>query len=168
MRRKRSKTHSAASQPRIDRVLDSLEKDPYRLRGKLSDPSACPSCGAMYRAGRWTWGSPPVDAHRTVCPACRRIADGYPAGIVTLQGEFALEHAEEIGGLVRNLEQREKKEHPLKRIMSIRAEQEGMVITTTSPRLARGIGEALQHAFDGELDYRFGEAESVLRVDWRR
>jgi hypothetical protein len=149
-------------------MLESLEKDPYVLRGKLPDPSACPSCGAVYRAGRWSWGSPPVDAHPAECPACRRIADDYPAGIVTLRGEFSRDHAAEIQGLVRNLEEHEKSEHPLKRIMSVRAEPDALVVTTTSARLARGIGEALQHAFRGELDYRFSEAESVLRVDWSR
>ena len=115
MRRRRSKTHPAGSQPRTDRLLQSLEKDPYGLRGKLPDPTACPSCGAIYRAGRWAWGSPPVDARRTACPACRRIADDYPAGIVTLRGEFAVDHAEEIRGLVRNLEEREKEEQDRQR-----------------------------------------------------
>jgi len=149
-------------------MRESLDKDPYMLRGKLPDPSACPSCGAIYRAGRWSWGAPPVDAHPVECPACRRIADAYPAGIITLRGEFARDHAEEIRGLVRNLEEREKKEHPLKRIMDVQAEPDALVVTTTNARLARGIGEALQHAFHGELDYRFSEAESVLRVDWAR
>jgi hypothetical protein len=168
MKRKRSKTHPAASQPRTDRLLQSLEADPYGLPGKLPDPTSCPTCGAMYRAGRWTWRAAPADAHRTTCPACRRIADDFPAGIVTLSGAFSAKHAEEIRGLVRNIEEREKQEHPLKRVMAIREEPDGIVVTTTDARLARGIGEAVEHAYRGKLDYRFSEAENVLRVDWRR
>lgn len=168
MRRKRSKIHPAASQPRMDHVLESLEKDVYGLRGKLPEPTVCPTCGAMYHAGRWTWGAAPADAHRTACPACRRAADHYPAGIVTAEGAFALEHADEIQGLIRNLEEREKSEHPLKRIMGLRREEGALVVETTDARLARGIGEALHHAYRGALDYRFSEAEAVLRVHWRR
>ena len=168
MRRTRSKTHPAASQPRIDHVLDSMEKDVYGLKGKLSDPTACISCGAVYRKGRWTWAAAPADAEQTKCPACRRIADDYPAGIVTLSGDFAREHADEIRGLAHNLEEREKQEHPLKRIMGIDQQSDALLIKTTNARLARGIGEALQHAYRGELDYKFTETENVLRVAWKR
>lgn len=168
MRRTRSKTHPAASQPRIDRVLQSMEKDVYGLKGKLSDPTACPSCGAVYRKGRWTWSAAPADAPQTKCPACRRISDDYPAGIVTLSGDFAREHADEIQGLILHVEEREKKDHPLKRIMAIDRQADAVVVKTTNARLARGVGEALQHAYRGELDYRFTETENVLRVDWKR
>jgi NMD protein affecting ribosome stability and mRNA decay len=168
MTRERSKIHPAASQPRMDRILQSQEADAYGLRGKLPDPTACSTCGALYRAGRWTWGAAPMDAHRTVCPACRRVADDYPAGIVTLSGPFVAGHREEIEGLVRNVEEREKAEHALKRVIAIRPEGDGLVVTTTDARLARGIGEAVHHAYQGELDYVFTEAENVLRVSWSR
>lgn len=168
MRRKRSTTHPAATQPRSDRVHQGDEKDPYASHAKLPDPTACPTCGAMYRKGRWIWGAAPADAHRTECPACRRIADGYPAGIVRLTGPFAKSHAEEITGLVRHVEEREKKEHALKRIIAVKREGDALVVTTTDEHLARGIGEAIEHAYKGELDYRFSEAENVLRVDWKR
>lgn len=168
MPRERSKIHPAASQPRMDRILQSQEADAYGLRGKLPDPTACSTCGALYRAGRWTWGAAPMDAHRTVCPACRRIADDYPAGIVTLTGPFVAGHRAEIEGLVRNVEEREKAEHALKRVIAIRPEGDGLVVTTTDARLARGIGEAVHHAYQGELDYVFTEAENVLRVSWSR
>jgi NMD protein affecting ribosome stability and mRNA decay len=168
MPRERSKTHPAASQPRIDRVLHSQEADAYGLGGKLPDPTACPDCGALYRAGRWTWGAAPRDAHRTACPACRRIAYDYPAGIVTLSGSFHAAHRQEIEGLVRHVEEREKKEHALKRVMAIREDGDDLVITTTDVHLARGIGEAIQSAYKGELDYTFTERENVMRVRWRR
>jgi len=168
VRRTRSKTHPAASQPRIDHVLESMEKDLYGLKGKLSDPTACSGCGAVYRKGRWTWAAAPADAAKTKCPACRRIADDYPAGIVTLSGDFALEHADEIRGLIHNLEEREKQEHPLKRVMAVEQQGDAWIVKTTNARLARGIGEALEHAYRGDLDYLFTESENVLRVAWKR
>ncbi len=167
MRRRRSKTHPSAGQPRTDRTPER-KLDSYGLRGKLPDPTACPTCGAIYRDGRWRFGAPPADAHPTRCPACRRIEDDYPAGIVRVSGEFAAAHAEEIRSLARNVEEREKQEHALKRIMSIETEGSALLIKTTDAKLARGIGEALQHAYHGELRYRMSEAENVLRVEWKR
>jgi hypothetical protein len=169
MRRERSKTHPAASVGRTDYRIKEHESDTYGLRGKLPDPTACKGCGALYRDGRWTWVAPPADAHQTLCPACRRIQDDYPAGLVVVEGEFAASHREEIRGLVRNIEEREKKEHPLKRIMRI-TEPEGapMEVATTDAHLARGIGDALHHAYQGELDYHYTDVESLFRVHWRR
>jgi NMD protein affecting ribosome stability and mRNA decay len=170
MRRQRSKTHPAASLPRSDRGLHSQEMDVYGLRGKLPDPTVCPTCGALYRDGRWTWGAAPVDAHPTECPACRRTADRYPAGRVRIRGDFARAHADEIRGLVRNVEEREKAEHALKRVMAIEDDpgEDGLEVTTTDAKLAKSIGEALHSAYAGELDYDFTQVENVMRVDWRR
>lgn len=169
MGRERSKIHPAASRPRLDRRILERESDPYGLPGKLPEPTVCPSCGAMYREGRWSWGAPPADAHRTLCPACRRIEDDYPAGLVVVEGDFVAAHGEEIRGLARNLEARERKEHPLKRIMRVAEREEGgLEIATTDSHLARGIGDALYHAYEGELDYHYTDEENLLRVHWRR
>ena len=153
---------------RRDKLLREREHDTYKLPGKLPDPTACPRCRAMFRDGRWRWGSPPADAHRVTCPACRRIEDDYPAGTLTLSGDFAAEHRDEILGLARHVEEREKAEHPLKRIMAIRDAEDGIQVTTTDAKLVRSIGEAVYRAYEGEIDYRFTRDESLLRVCWRR
>lgn len=169
MRRKRSKTHQAASLPRTDHRIEEHESDSYGLRKKLPDPTACPSCGAMYRAGRWTWGTPPVDSYETLCSACRRVQDDCPAGIVVVEGPFAMAHREEILRLARNLETREKEEHPLKRIIRTAESADGRLeITTTDARLARAIGDALYHAYRGELEHPPVEPGNLLRVYWKR
>jgi hypothetical protein len=156
------------AQPRRDRLIREQEHDPYKVRGKLPDPSACSDCRAMFRAGRWTWGSPPVDAHVVVCPACQRIRDDYPAGYLTLEGDFPVSHRVEVLGLARNVEEREKREHPLKRLMDIVEDADEIRITTTDSGLARNIGDALEAAYEGELDYQYTKEGSCLRVTWRR
>ena len=143
--------------------------DPYEMRRKLPDPSACPTCGALYRDGRWTWGSVPVEAYPTECPACRRIADGYYGGSVTIHGAFALEHREEIEHLLRNIEEREKSSHPLKRIMEIAPdENDDLYVTTTDGRLARSFGTALYRAYRGELEQPRPDDQGPTRVRWSR
>jgi hypothetical protein len=169
MRRTRSKTHPAASLPRTDRRIQEHEADSYGSKGKLPDPTACPECRALYRDGRWTWGSPPVDAHPSKCPACRRIEDRLPAGIVVVEGEFAQTHRAELEGRIRHVEERERAEHPLKRIIAIEdRDTGGFEVSTTDARLARGIGAALHAAYQGEVEYRFAEADGLTRVYWRR
>ena len=153
---------------RRDKLIVERDSDPYQTAEKLPDPSACTECRAMYRAGRWTWGDPPADAKRVVCPACRRAKDGYPAGILTIEGEFLAGHRTEVIGLVRNVEERESKTHPLKRIIGVDDSAEGLTVTTADAGLARNIGDALHSAYEGELDYRYPGDGGVLRVHWVR
>jgi hypothetical protein len=155
---------------RRDRLIQEREHDPYRARGKLEEPNSCPDCRAVFRAGRWQWRAIDSEAFAPgrPCPACQRIRDGYPAGYVTLRGEFLAEHRGEILALARNLEKRERAEHPLKRIMETREEGETVVITTTDLHLARSIGDAVHRACQGDLDYAYEKGETLLRVTWTR
>jgi NMD protein affecting ribosome stability and mRNA decay len=132
------------------------------------DPSACTTCHAIYRAGRWAWGSPPADAARVVCPACRRIADEYPAGVLALRGDYWRTHRVEIEHLARNVEERERAEHPLKRIATIRETADALEIATTDARLARGIGAALRRAHRGALHVPRSAWNELVRMTWER
>jgi len=153
---------------RRDRLIRERNHDVYRTDKKLPDPSACTECRAMYRAGRWQWGDPPVDAKQVICPACKRVRDDLPAGELKLVGAFQLEHREEIQGLIRNVEEREVKNHPLKRIMQVTEQDDTVTITTADADLARSIGDAIHHAYQGELDYHYPGEGDLLRVRWER
>jgi NMD protein affecting ribosome stability and mRNA decay len=142
--------------------------DPYRAREKLPEPAVCPSCQAVYVAGRWTWNKPSADAYEHKCPACQRIQDRFPAGYVMIKGEFIGKHRDEIIALITSMEGREKAEHPLQRIMAIEDVRDGLQVTTTDSRLARGIGEALHDAYKGDLKLRYSRDENLMRATWRR
>jgi len=141
--------------------------DPYQAQHKLKEPTLCPQCGAFYHRGRWQWGKPPAEAHKEPCPACRRIADALPTGIVTLHGAFARQHKDEITGLARHEEAAEKTEHPLNRIIAITETPEGLAISTTDIHLPRRLGEAVKRAFHGELAMHFDDSGYFARVDWQ-
>lgn len=153
---------------RRDRLLQEQTQDTYMIKGKLPEPAVCPQCGAVFRNGRWLWGEAPAQAHHHICPACHRTNDKFPAGFVTLEGEFLAAHRDEIMNLVRHHEQHERQEHPLKRILAIEQEKDGTLITTTDIHLARGIGEAVHHAYQGELAFHHKPDENLLRVHWTR
>jgi hypothetical protein len=151
---------------RRGRGVGSSRHDAYKLPAKLPEPTACPTCGAVWHKGRWTWGEKPEGAHAHVCPACQRIRDRYPAGELRLEGEFG-ERKTEILQLVHNQEAAEKADHPLERLMEIRVEQSAISITTTGNHLARRIGEALRRTWHEHVEIRYAKEDNLVRVTWR-
>ena len=109
-----------------------------------------------------------ADAHQEPCPACHRVRDRFPAGYVTLDGEFFTAHRDEIVHLARHRAEHEGAEHPLERIMGFEDAAGGVLITTTDTHLARDIGEAVHAAYKGSLEYHYNKEENLLRVHWRR
>lgn len=151
---------------RRDRLIQDQDHDAYKMRGKLPEPTVCPQCHAVYRKGRWTWGVEPKGAHQETCPACHRVNDHFPAGFVSLAGEYFMSHRGEIMYLVQHEEAREKEAHPLKRIIAIEDEGDAVLVTTTDIHLARDIGDAIQSAYKGELEFHYNSEENLLRVNW--
>ncbi|HYG90459.1 MAG TPA: BCAM0308 family protein [Azospirillum sp.] len=153
-------------EPRRDRLIHERVHDPYKTLLKLTRSTRCPECGALYHQGRWRWGLPYIGAEQEVCPACRRIADHCPAGILILSGPRVAAHKAEILGLIHNEAALEREEHPLHRIMDMAEQEGGLSITTTDIHLPRRLGKALEHAFRGDLDLRQAEGEYFVRVHW--
>ena len=154
-------TRRIAGHAQQDHILD-----PYQAQQKLHEGTVCPQCSAVYHDGRWQWVALAERAHQELCAACRRINDKFPAGIVTLRGDFAKEHKEEMVRLARHQEEAEKKEHPLNRIINIEEGAQGVVINTTDIHLPRRIGEAVKRAFHGKIEANFEEDGYFVRVDW--
>ena len=153
---------------RKDRLVQQERRNPYQEKGKLPETSRCTECNAVFEHGRWSWAEAKGKAHITVCPACRRIGDGVPAGFVAIHGDFVKLVREELVGLLRNTEAKEKGEHPMERIMS-RSDQDGKInITTTGVHLARRMGDAMKHAYNGELSLKYAEDETQVRISWIR
>jgi len=151
---------------RHDALFQERVHDAYKAKGKLPEPTVCAHCGAVLHAARGQWRHAPATAHQGTCPACHRIHDHYPAGFLTLKGTFFQSHRDEIMHLVHNHEHHERAEHPLKRIMEVEEKDGATLVTTTDIHLARGIGEALHHAYQGELQFHYNPEQNLLRVNW--
>jgi len=160
--------HMRETRRTAGRAQQNPVADPYQTRAKLSAPTVCRQCTAIYQHGRWHWNSRPEDAAEALCPACQRIRDKLPAGIVTIHGAMPAQRREEIVNLARHQEAAEIKDHPLNRIMAIDETSDGgLTITTTDIHLPHRIGEAVAHAFHGTVDIDFDEDGYFVRVDWR-
>ena len=60
---------------RRDKLLHEHIHDTYKTSHKLSEPTVCPDCGAVFHEGRWQWITPaPKGAHQTSCPPAIALA----------------------------------------------------------------------------------------------
>jgi hypothetical protein len=149
--------------------LQERNHDPYRAQVKLKGLARCTGCGANYVNGHWRWQAvlPPARA-ATVCPACRRIQDRYPAGEVAVSGSFVAAHGKEIEALIHHTVDKESKEHPLHRIMELKRRKGTIRITTTDVHLPHRIGHALKDAWGGALATHYDDHGYYARVSWER
>ena len=149
--------------------------DPYVMEEGLPEPTVCTVCHAIYRNKRWYLKEQEYvevreseESHKTVCPACRKMKELYPEGVVTLKGNYLWKHEEEIINILRSTENNAMGKNPLERIMSIKPEGDEMVIETTEEKLAEHIGRALHRAHQGELKIDWSDNHSLCRVTWER
>ena len=154
------------------RVFGSERKTTYEERRKKGI-LMCKECGSTFMNGRWSWDPAPLEAKLSLCPACQRIRDQYPAGILTLAGTFTRNHLEEIRNLIQNVAEAEQADHPMERVMGIQRHKHSsnsemsLEVLTTGSHLARRIGEALNSAYEGELSIDYNP-ETFVRVSWVR
>jgi NMD protein affecting ribosome stability and mRNA decay len=153
---------------RKDRLIKEKRHDSYMSMTKLPEPTVCSKCGVVFTNGRWTWKESDKNAHKIICPACRRQADNYPAGRIKLSGMFFQDHKEEILNLIQNIEKQEKQDHPLERIMAIRGNKAVTTVTTTGIHVARRIGEALSRAYKGDYRLNYANEDEQVQVTWHR
>jgi hypothetical protein len=162
---------SPACRKNVDRETDS-----YIPRKGAPSVGACPKCHAIRRNKRWHLDEKEYAALTRKrgaavlerCPACRKIADGFPSGVVLLRGGYLREHRDEILKLVRNEEKRAMGVNPMERIISVTEENGKMEIATTDEKLAQRIGRELRKACRGTLEYKWSEDSKLLRVNWVR
>lgn len=151
-------------------------RDPYLPRGASRKISICEGCRAVYMNKRW-YAEGKVDetalrnseAAKIVCPACLKIRDNFPGGIVTLKGDYVLPHKQELMNLIKNEEERARGQNPLERVMSVKENGFGsIVISTTNEKMAQRIGRAVRKAFQGKVTYHWSHDNKLARVDWVR
>jgi hypothetical protein len=167
-RSKGASAHTLGTRPRGVGVLSVHEWDAYRDPQQWSDPTECPDCHAVYLGGRWRWAVAPEEAVQHRCPACRRIHDHFPAGVVTLGGDWFSAHQSEVMALIHHHADRARQDHPMQRLMRTDAHGGEVTLETTDMHLAHGLGQAVQSAYKGDLSARYERGQTLMRVRWSR
>ncbi len=149
--------------------------DPYIDRHSLQGTTVCKRCGSVYTSGRWYLkGQAPEKAvsngrrKEITCPACQKVRDRMPGGILKITGDFVRSHQEEIMNLIRNETNKAQTVNPLEKIIALGPIANGIEITTTNEKLAQRIGRALHKAYSGHVEYKWSEDTKLARVNWHR
>lgn len=150
------------------------KQDPYAMLKAPKGPVVCRSCQAIYSGKRWyldrVEASHLLAARTTrtiLCPACQKIRDDYPEGIVTLKWPSLRAHEIEIRNLIANVEERAMSINPLERIMKITRVGEDLEVLTTSDQLAQRLGRELVKAYKGRVTTRWAHQDVLARVTWQ-
>lgn len=149
--------------------------DPYLLDDRINGSAVCIECHAIFQNKRWSIDeelyrkrSSQRNVKSILCPACKKVKDNFPGGILKLKGDFLHEHQGEIINLIKNEEKRARGFNPLERIMNIIKTKKGIEITTTNEKLAQRIGKSLRKAYRGKIEYKWSSDTKLLRAEWER
>jgi hypothetical protein len=160
--------------------IQSREGLRIQKRGQLGGPdqksekyrskTRCPKCRLMFQDGVWKRASSKnaQDQQWRLCPACLQIRDRHVGGVVQFSGAFADAHRQELLNRIRNVAKRTQEERPLERIVSLKEDKEGIVVSATTEHLVARIGKSVQRDFGGELDLRYAPEDKFALVHWRR
>jgi NMD protein affecting ribosome stability and mRNA decay len=163
---------NATSSKRVDHGRASHRPPPAP-----AEATVCPSCGAVYARHHWS-DTPPSRACAgtdgtsfgvQICPSCRRRRTGVPRGYLHIDGEFFRLHRAEIEQFLHNEVVRSGEDNPRHQVLGWEyLEGEGLLITASTERLVQRLGEAIEKAYDSEVDYGFSLENKVARVWWHR
>jgi len=149
-------------------------QDPYAMLKAPKGPAICRKCQAIYANKRWHIDGAEARklaassrTQKLVCPACQKIRDDYPEGIVTLQWSTLRDHEAEIRGLIANVEARAVSVNPLERVMKIVRQRKDLEVQTTNDRLAQRIGRELVRAYKGKVTCHWAHRDMLARVAWQ-
>ncbi|KAF0219792.1 MAG: hypothetical protein FD174_1805 [Geobacteraceae bacterium] len=149
--------------------------DVYLPKAGLKEAAVCKKCHLVYQHKRWHLDEKEAQrlladakTNKGVCPACRRMEDDNPGGVVTFSGDYLREHEVEILDLIKNEEAESRGKNPLGRIMEISQEENVLTISTTEDKLAQKLGREVYKAHKGELHYRWSHDQNFVRVSWTR
>lgn len=161
--------------------------DPYSMKQAPKGLLECPECHAVYFRKRWSLSSSsstrssskrvgtapkkPTKAvmvpQSFVCPACRKLRDGYAEGFLSISWPNWGTHKAEVLGLIHNEEKRASRNNPLERIMTIRTRPDGADIETTTEHFAQSLGKHLSRAFKGKITYQWSHKDKMARIEWQ-
>jgi hypothetical protein len=150
-------------------------EDPYQPE-EGQEASLCTTCQAIYQNKRWFFDEKlaaklagTAKVKEVTCPTCRKVKDRYSEGILTLSGDFFKEHKDELVNLLKKEAERVGKRSVPDRIITMTEEgKDRLVVETTTEKLAQHLGRAVYKAFKGELNFKWGEMDKLVRVHWSR
>jgi hypothetical protein len=143
---------------------------PYQRAEKYPSNTRCPGCNLFFDAGVWKHGATArrKEQPEKLCPACLQIRGGRVGGIVQFRGAFTRPHRQELLNRIRNVEKLAREERPLERIVEVKEDKDGIVVSATTEHLVARIGKSIQRDFGGVLNLRYALEDKFVLAYWQR
>jgi len=143
---------------------------PYQKPGKYRSNTRCPKCDLLFQVGVWKRATPGNgrEIQWKLCPACLQIRDGLIGGVIQFSGAFAGVHRQELLNRIKNVEKQTQEERPLERIIHMKEDKQGIVVSATTEHLVARIGKSIQRDFGGDLDLRYAPDDKFAYAHWHR
>ena len=140
---------------------------------RLTDPTVCERCGAVYTRRTWRRDHKVTDALLrgaawAVCPACALASREEYFGRVVLRGAYAAAHEADIRRRILNVAERAQFTQPERRVVSVDHAGDVLEVLTTSQKLAHRIARELKKAFGGRTSYAWSDRDGSLNAIWQR
>jgi len=134
--------------------------------------SICRQCGAVFSRRTWRRDRPLTHARLaaavwTTCPGCAQAGAGEYHGRVLVRGRWLATHEDAVRRRIANVAARAGASQPLRRLVSITREPDGLEVLTTSQKLAHRIVRELKKAFRGRASYAWSP-DGGLEATWTR
>lgn len=144
---------------------------PVEASGRVPEPSACESCGAIFSKRVWRQGRRVTLAfleriNWTTCPACEQVRRATGLGRLLLRGDLAKDEEASIRRRIANVVARATHTQPERRMISIERRGDVTEVLTTSQKLAHRIAREIQKAFGGRVTYAWSDDGSLFAT-WR-
>ncbi|MHC5066632.1 MAG: BCAM0308 family protein, partial [Planctomycetota bacterium] len=85
---------------------------------------------------------------------------------ISLRG-LPKELQDEVIETFRRVAARERKEHPLERLIQVQEKGDRLFVTTTGIHLARSIAGALRRRFKKGVQIRYLGEDNLVQIDWQ-
>jgi NMD protein affecting ribosome stability and mRNA decay len=158
----------------VHRGTRTDKSPPVSAEHAYTDPTVCDRCGAVYARKTWRRSgtreavSFMPNAERATCPACRQVEEGRAYGRVVVHGQWLREHEDEVRRRLANVAARARHTQPERRLVKVVRRGDGLVVTTTSQKLAHRVVHELQKAFGGSASYSWSDRDGSLLATWLR
>jgi hypothetical protein len=137
---------------------------------KYPSNTKCPGCSLLFDDGVWKNKLPAKGQEQPekLCPACQQTQVGHLGGIVQFRGAFTGRHRQELLNRIRNVEKMTREGRPLERIVEMKEDNEGIVVSATTEHLVARIGKSIQRDFGGSLSLRYALEDKFVLAHWQR
>jgi hypothetical protein len=147
---------------------DSPNKSNRSPKNRKFKSIKCPECGVVFHHGKWKWDNKLyLDCQWRSCPACRKIKEQRPSGLLTLSGQTVQTKRSRVFRAIYKKIEQTKKHYPMNRLIKLDELPNGLKsLSFTDGQSPERIGRQLMKLFGGRLERKNAVTSDVSHLKW--